>query len=992
MSARQRYCARHDSITGHAVSVNASGGVVAVGGTSGLCVFDLEWPWEPHQWLPHIGAVATLAWHPALSHAFVLASADAHGTVSLYDLMSHNPLGNSLVTRRQLSLSVDSLSWSDTSPHLVAARATGGHVTLWDTRTHSSGANDRIALGEPAPDAHSTSPETRGALCWGAGEHELISSAGGGLRLWDVRRPQAPWLEQPDAHDGGVLSVGRCRPAASPGSAAAHPSHSHFLSCGCDGVLRIWSTELSAAVEAPDVDGMQAESHPGAPVLPASPAPVAGGLVCIASAASATAVRDACCLSPSVARFKGGGAADGAGLAMVAVTVSDPPDASGGTRPVPGDAGGLHGLQTWYLDRTGQLCPAEWKAAGSVRSVACTAGATGAAGGVEATAGGVTIASVGLDKCLRLWDVAPLVGAEIVAEIVGRVPSSATEEEAAVGAGAGGANEAEIVAEIVGAGAGGANEGEIVAEIVGAGAGGANEGDGAPVSSAADVEAAAEGTRAHTAPEAGAAGSCKPSTTAPVALGEATAVASAGRSRGLAEPAAAELARRLADRWRAVQPAQPPLLHVGVDAGLARGSAKDGWELDLVCELALHGEGRAAGRAADASTAGISGGISGGTSAGTSAGISDDLRAPAAAEQTLDALLAAAAEGGLGEGGRDSPSHAEQQAAGDLPADLPPRRLGRGRSAPTVLQPMRADAAAGSSAAGAAGAGGTAGASAGSPSGQALLEGSAGDGAPAPTHIAFLRLRLPPMSSHAAPSVLVRVVGRGAGEGRGASGAGEGADGGEAGWGTSARSLLPLPAENLRQLQAELSTSLAVTHGGGGSGGGRSTLVAARGREVGRDLVGRDRRSGSRAAWAAEGDAGLVSALLECMHALLVGSQRAQASIEMARWRYQTLTGSGRAGGASRLEPIHPNAGPAVFDKASSIPPPRTSGCAFNASGMLVTFGHSPSPYAGLAEAEAPRTYDDFEGLVPWTRLRTRRAPDGARPATSPPPGRRPSR
>ena len=127
--------------------------------------------------------------------------------------------------------------------------------------------------------------------------------------------------------------------------------------------------------------------------------------------------------------------------------------------------------------------------------------------------------------------------------------------------------------------------------------------------------------------------------------------------------------------------------------------------------------------------------------------------------------------------------------------------------------------------------------------------------------------------------------------------------------------------------------------------------------------------------------------LLQLLLAMLVGAQRAQACAEMERWRVpksSALLGgpvSGRLdddafiasrsadGGGSRLEPVPHHGARGTSERASFAPPPRTSGVRFNASGMLAVFFNSPSPYAGLADSEAPQTYLDFQSLVQGWQL-----------------------
>ena len=146
----------------------------------------------------------------------------------------------------------------------------------------------------------------------------------------------------------------------------------------------------------------------------------------------------------------------------------------------------------------------------------------------------------------------------------------------------------------------------------------------------------------------------------------------------------------------------------------------------------------------------------------------------------------------------------------------------------------------------------------------------------------------------------------------------------------------------------------------------------------------RERPSGGAAEGGAESlDAApaSVGSLLSCLHALLVGAQRAQAAIEMGRWRQPGVAPHRPGADGSRLDAI-PASSSAYLDKGS-VPPPRTCGVRFNASGVLACFYHSPSPYAGLNEAETPRTYAAFSRRAP----NTRRAPSEHSPSTPVPPG-----
>ena len=150
--------------------------------------------------------------------------------------------------------------------------------------------------------------------------------------------------------------------------------------------------------------------------------------------------------------------------------------------------------------------------------------------------------------------------------------------------------------------------------------------------------------------------------------------------------------------------------------------------------------------------------------------------------------------------------------------------------------------------------------------------------------------------------------------------------------------------------------------GGGGGGGGIGSGAADVDGQGALDASGAGAHHGAGSEARAAPTTALVGLVLSCLRALLVGAQRAQASMEMSRWRQPGGGALRIASKSGRLDAIAPS-GSGFFERGI-VPPPRTCGARFNASGMLACFYHSPSPYAGLNEAELPRTYADFEGLV----------------------------
>lgn len=405
----QSLCA-HGVISGLVGGLNSTAHIAAVGGVAGLCVFDLEWPWEPSGWLPHEEAVTALAWHP--SDALKLAAAGRDGSLSTYDLEAEG-IASSLTARWHLpSASADALAWSSTTEMLVAARSTEGAVVLWDARTDGhvtfgasakNPAASSKAAGSSSNAAAASSKATptsgRGALAWGESsyEHALAASCGAHLRIWDVRQPRTPLVEIADAHHGEVYSLSWL-PSILPSPSA------RLLSCGSDGALRLWSV---GALAGPGEAGTRTEKWR-----------------LLASAVSTLEVHSATCLAiPSDGDTAGAGSCDEA----VALMVCTAPE-GGGMRGAATDGPALRCLQPWFLSErrvepTGaagdastaeepaderavdegdapavELYPSEWVPAGLISAVA------GAAGGAAFDCSWPPVqplVAVGGDRCAR---------------------------------------------------------------------------------------------------------------------------------------------------------------------------------------------------------------------------------------------------------------------------------------------------------------------------------------------------------------------------------------------------------------------------------------------------------------------------------------------------------------------------------------------------------------------------------------------------------------
>ena len=132
--------------------------------------------------------------------------------------------------------------------------------------------------------------------------------------------------------------------------------------------------------------------------------------------------------------------------------------------------------------------------------------------------------------------------------------------------------------------------------------------------------------------------------------------------------------------------------------------------------------------------------------------------------------------------------------------------------------------------------------------------------------------------------------------------------------------------------ERRLSGSGASCGGGGGGGGGGIGSGAA---DV--DGQGALDASGGGAGSAAlvPPTTALVGLVLSCLRALLVGAQRAQASIEMSRWRQPGGGALRIAAESGRLDAIAPS-GSGFFERGI-VPPPRTCGARFNASALIAS-------------------------------------------------------
>lgn len=415
------------------IAFSALSNAAAVSGaSSGLCVFDLEWPWDPSCWLPHPGAACALEWHPHVQHARVLAVAGVRGTLSIYDLSQGQGLPSALATRRQLGGAADSLQWSCAHAHVLAARDMSGSIALWDVRVGETasghgivrfgselplghdGASAVASLDDLATPVDMSTTHNRGSLSWGTGsrENELVSSQGGSLRVWDLRRLAEPVFHVREAHTGSVLSLS-WRGDGCSGSGCGHGPTPNLVSCGTDGLVRLWQIGPLPYVAdtAARVESASSEE-----------ACSSGMAHCISSVQSRTGVQHACCMS--------GNGCSGDAEMVVAVTVCEPAEAAGsgsnarGAVWEPGTA--TNGLQLWRLGADGtSLHAMDWVPAGRVRRVVCSAGSVLAgceaahassllsddqSGPNEAELACLPLASIGSDHCLRLWSVHPSSG------------------------------------------------------------------------------------------------------------------------------------------------------------------------------------------------------------------------------------------------------------------------------------------------------------------------------------------------------------------------------------------------------------------------------------------------------------------------------------------------------------------------------------------------------------------------------------------------------
>jgi WD40 repeat protein len=203
-----RWASRHADTVGDAFGIHPGGGMAALGSTEGICVLDLNWPWEASRVLqqPDTGGCAVLQWHPQPSRG-TIASAGRHGNLGLYDLGAQSS-ARALVASLQgvQQVPVDALAWNLAAAHELAIRTSDGTVALWDVRSgvlqpvSSLMRWDNSAAPEPA------APAT-GALCWSPRRPEkLASTEGGVVQLWDVRRPGVP-LASFRAHGERVSSL-----------------------------------------------------------------------------------------------------------------------------------------------------------------------------------------------------------------------------------------------------------------------------------------------------------------------------------------------------------------------------------------------------------------------------------------------------------------------------------------------------------------------------------------------------------------------------------------------------------------------------------------------------------------------------------------------------------------------------------------------------------------------------------------------------------------
>ncbi|KAJ2715129.1 hypothetical protein H4R19_001371 [Coemansia spiralis] len=197
---------------------------------------------EPTQSIPagagHSRIVSSVAWYPVDSGLFATASFD--GTLCIWDAATMTE-----ACRFDLECRVYCQAMSPTGAHaLVAAASEAAHIRLGDLRTGAFA--QTLPIRQPGGTAVAWSPVSPHILASG--------SAGGGLRLWDIRQAGGHLHDfgsgdGADAHPGGVCGL------------LFAADGRRLVSSGTDAGVRVWDIDEPQSPLADIPSGCESDSR-----------------------------------------------------------------------------------------------------------------------------------------------------------------------------------------------------------------------------------------------------------------------------------------------------------------------------------------------------------------------------------------------------------------------------------------------------------------------------------------------------------------------------------------------------------------------------------------------------------------------------------------------------------------------------------------------------------------------------------------------------------
>jgi ribosome assembly protein RRB1 len=143
------------------------------------------WTTDTRPYLGHTSSVEEIQWSPVEKSVFASASSD--GTVRIWDVRSksHTPA----VTMQISDVDVNVMSWSHTTPHLLATGDDAGVWSVWDLRSWKPSAPAPGKASKPSPVASfAFHKEQITSIEWHPTEDSVVAVAAGDntISLWDL--------------------------------------------------------------------------------------------------------------------------------------------------------------------------------------------------------------------------------------------------------------------------------------------------------------------------------------------------------------------------------------------------------------------------------------------------------------------------------------------------------------------------------------------------------------------------------------------------------------------------------------------------------------------------------------------------------------------------------------------------------------------------------------------------------------------------------------